>query len=772
MPKYLAVIKDSFREALASRVMWMVLLLITLILAAIAPLGYREELTWELGDNDVNEWPDLMELVRTEGQQEGETPAGRIWGLLDAPLQRRLTDVRLPQKDKEPPNPFAFLAVFRDFRRALNKLLERPDFYEEEYFADVRLLSSELRALRDKPPQERSDLEIARFNRLLLEAAFPDLVRGSPPTSIQLLYGWLDFGPSFPLRADTLREYLQSRLTTGMNWLLGGIGVGVAILFTAPIIPQMFDPGSLHLLLSKPVARWLLFLAKFIGGCAFIFIAASYLIGGLWLIVGLRFDIWDPKLLWSVPIYLFVFAIYYSVSALVAVIWRSPIVAVALTILFWVACFVVGTGKTTFENTFWNKSRLIALLRTDEDTLFAVAETGIVQQWEPVGREWQEVFLSKEQQQSRGILLFLPTIPREMRSVGPVYDPEHERLLSAQPTIPPTSLKLYVGERSAEWEAVSNLNAPAGTLELFREPRGSILAVSSMGIFRLRGDPLVRQEPVELFGFKIPLNLGGPFRNVSPEPPVLLTQPAAAAIHPESGELCVYTRGTLTLLRPNSTGSFELGPEKELDGPERQPVVLALAGRSILVGRRDGRVQVHDATTLEVRDEFELAGANQPRFITASPDGRRFAIVFHGGQLWLYDDEEGTLQQPDVAGQGDISAALVESDRLLVVDSTVRVSHYELPSCELIERFSPKLGLLGNGYRYGLLPLYTLFPKPGELNKTFKYLLSGEKTEELQRDDLAAAQRNVDPWAPLWSSAIFVCAMLAIACVYVEWQDF
>ena len=52
MFKYLAVIMDSFREAFASRLMWVVLVLITLLLLVIAPLGYHEVVTWRLGDND------------------------------------------------------------------------------------------------------------------------------------------------------------------------------------------------------------------------------------------------------------------------------------------------------------------------------------------------------------------------------------------------------------------------------------------------------------------------------------------------------------------------------------------------------------------------------------------------------------------------------------------------------------------------------------------------------------------------------------------------
>ena len=49
-------------------------------------------------------------------------------------------------------------------------------------------------------------------------------------------------------------------------------GMIAAILVTSTVIPQMFEPGSITLLLSKPVSRSLLFSAKFLGACAFVFL--------------------------------------------------------------------------------------------------------------------------------------------------------------------------------------------------------------------------------------------------------------------------------------------------------------------------------------------------------------------------------------------------------------------------------------------------------------------------------------------------------------------
>jgi hypothetical protein len=135
--------------------------------------------------------------------------------------------------------------------------------------------------------------DLGRLNRLRLEAAFPDYIPASLPTSVKFCYFGYDFGQPLPLRQADFKRILESIVEWVTRWLVGTLGVLVAILVTASIIPQMFDPGSLNLLLSKPVWRALLFLSKFLGGCAFILLNASYLVGGLWLILGTRFGMWD-----------------------------------------------------------------------------------------------------------------------------------------------------------------------------------------------------------------------------------------------------------------------------------------------------------------------------------------------------------------------------------------------------------------------------------------------------------------------------------------------
>src|SRR6185503_11356537 len=116
------------------------------------------------------------------------------------------------------------------------------------------------------------------------------------------------------------------------------------------------------------------------------------------------------------------------------------------------------------------------------------------------------------------------------------------------------------------------------------------------GLSRLTGDPLAKKDPIKLFGLSLPIPGSGPFQSVTLEPPLLLAQPADAAIHATSGELALYSRGKLTILAPHGN-RFEKKQELKFDGKEHQAAVLAFAGNHLLVGREDGRVQVLDAAT-------------------------------------------------------------------------------------------------------------------------------------------------------------------------------
>ena len=202
-----------------------------------------------------------------------------------------------------------------------------------------------------------------------------------------LAIGW---GLPSPLSPSSFRCWSILRWPRSTTFLAGILGVFIAILVTAPMVPQTFEPGAIDLLLSKPVSRSLLFLTKFFGASTFILLNSIYLIGGMWLIAGLRFDIWSGRLLLCIPVFLFLFVIYYSVSALTGVIWRNAIVSVCCTILFWGLCFAVGMAKSLAENTFLDPTRLAAVMPAG-DKLLAVNKSGQTFEWSTVRKAWEEI---------------------------------------------------------------------------------------------------------------------------------------------------------------------------------------------------------------------------------------------------------------------------------------------------------------------------------------------------------------------------------------------
>ena len=103
MRPYLAIIKDSFRAAMASRVLYVLLILITLLLVALAPLHIDESLDWRLV-SDVNvHKPDAL-MRRVLRDKETNPQAIRVWSMLSGPLKKQMADI-VEQSQKKPVKP-------------------------------------------------------------------------------------------------------------------------------------------------------------------------------------------------------------------------------------------------------------------------------------------------------------------------------------------------------------------------------------------------------------------------------------------------------------------------------------------------------------------------------------------------------------------------------------------------------------------------------------------------------------------------------------------
>lgn len=139
-------------------------------------------------------------------------------------------------------------------------------------------------------------------------------------------------------REDTVR-YVQIWLAA---ILADTAGVLLALLWTAGFLPTFLEPQSATVLLAKPAPRWAVLLGKYLGVVLFVALQAFVFVAATWLALGAKTGVWDGTYWLAVPMLVLNFAIFYSVSAFLAVVSRSTVVCVFGTLLFWLLCWTIN----------------------------------------------------------------------------------------------------------------------------------------------------------------------------------------------------------------------------------------------------------------------------------------------------------------------------------------------------------------------------------------------------------------------------------------------
>ncbi len=772
MRPYLAIIKDSFREAFHSRVLWIVLVIITLFLLGVSPLSYRQTLTTGLREGEVN-WPSLVaELTKAKAGQ-GNRGVQRVWSLLSSTTQAAVEKYKplpkVPQFKDHSNHADAIKPIMKD----LETILKKDDLYQSTAFASVSLRMEGKELLRRE--KELATDERQRLNRLLLESAFGDSIETSQGTSLQLRTAWWDMFPPLPISKPQLVTTVRVLLPFLVDKGLLAIGLLIAIIVTAPSIPHTFDPGSLHLLLSKPVSRSLLYLSKFVGSCAFVLLCATYLFIGLYLLLGSRWAVWEPRLLWCIPIYTFVFAVYYSVAALAGLIWRNVIVSILVAILFWSICFGVGWAKIFVEGSM-NRYRVTEIIPV-EQTLVVVDGTNTPYAWDTERDSWKVVFLPKDTRDARPFIVWFAALPPMH---GPVYDHQNKRLVASMISISNGQQLLGTAQADDGFAHQEGPASPFSPLALISEPDGQPLLITRQGLYRPQGELGVGADEIKVLGFKLPFTSRGPLRDAGPTPSQTWDEPFTATCAAD-GMLFTFSRGKLQNFTRNKDGKYELLKTEKFEKRSERRAWIAAGKSTLLVGFRDGKLQLRDPQTLELRKMVEPAAGERPRDVAASPDGKWIAVILESRQLWLLEDGQEQFKLASVSGQGDLSAVEFTRDgKMLVVNLVDRVTEYEVGTWKRTRRFTPPMHMQTVAYHYIIHPIYTLCPKPGEFYRTITYLLldpadtktTADADEGDQRGDDAPPRTIQNPWQPVYSSLAFMLVMLAFGCLYMERQEF
>jgi ABC-type transport system involved in multi-copper enzyme maturation permease subunit len=138
--------------------------------------------------------------------------------------------------------------------------------------------------------------------------------------------------------------------TLGVSWWLNWIGIILALVSTAGIVPDFIAGGSVDLYLSKPISRTRLFLTKYLTGLLFVTLQVAIFSAASYVMIGIRAHMWDVRVFLAIPVVVLVYSYLFAVCALLGLLTRSTVATLLLTVLFWFAIFGIDAAASILQS--------------------------------------------------------------------------------------------------------------------------------------------------------------------------------------------------------------------------------------------------------------------------------------------------------------------------------------------------------------------------------------------------------------------------------------
>ncbi|MBC7966470.1 MAG: ABC transporter permease subunit [Fuerstia sp.] len=778
MKAYLAILRDSFREAAASMVMWLALGGILLLLLALLPIGLLTAANTELRHQELVD-PEKLAKALYDGRADAQTPEGHIWTLLNEKQRERLVELTKSNNEASGRRGQPGGGGRNFLVNSLNQLLKNRSFYNPAAFNKVEL-DEELR----KPDAESLPVdELSNRNLRRVEKAFASYISVTERSALSLTYAGFEVIGPLAILPSQIEQAIDGYIATILYLFFGIVGIFVSLLFTATLIPRTFEPGEISLLLSKPVHRAMLFLTKFLGGCVFTLICATLLVTGIWLLLGMRLDIWRPQLLWCIPLYVFLFSIYFSVSALAGAIWRNAIVSLILVILFWLGLTLIGLAHGTLDELVVKNLR-VSEISSNGGEVFGVDGERTVHRWDEETGDWLPLAQPEIGEQ-------IPTFVRRFAFSGHrlriSVSNDGKRILALQPTIgrfgvgPATILS---GNADEQFELQAESQTPEAMFGIFQTSDGDVILPGSRGIYRFVGQTQQERKVQTYFkgilGGLMPSVPTKAFENLTEKgfPPIAAD--SSVAFNPTDNSLLALHTGEIRRIDRTADGKYAAGETKDLQWKES--AILAVGGKIALIARADGKVMAVDATTFDVIAESMLPDGQKPRVVECASDASSATVLTHHGTVLVFDGKSRKFLAWAPRESGYASAiAYNDKSQLMVVDHHRGVSTYDVATQSSSGRLAGSAGFLCHIYDYIVSPLYNILPKPGELNNAVQWILSGEQSVAISGDpeqggnpeaNLEAERVTFNVWNAIFSNVAFIVVMLGLGCLYIARSDF
>jgi hypothetical protein len=305
--------------------------------------------------------------------------------------------------------------------------------------------------------------------------------------------------------------------------------------------------------------------------------------------------------------------IFYSVSALVGLIWKNPIICVVVTAMFWALCLGVGWIHFFFDLNL-NLQNQTQRIYSVGDTTMIGTQQGRLQFWDDEGKQWKTAFGDRNGQ----------------KLLGPVWVPNDSAIYFAR------SRQMPFGFRSGE-----NVTLELGRAPDLKDPNDTTFKTRLWDDGRLDSGPELPSEPQQVFKWK---NTFGVFaqdgifaydadtaakaeqqksmfggfgfgiaKTVLPAYKLLtpknwdLIRPMDIGVAPSMEHVVTYSRGKLKHWTSQNDSLEEVG-KASLEIPAETVAILGMNDRTCIVCPIGVVPFVIDVETLQVRKRLDDVG--------------------------------------------------------------------------------------------------------------------------------------------------------------------
>ncbi|MDA3886109.1 MAG: hypothetical protein PF638_11005 [Candidatus Delongbacteria bacterium] len=163
---------------------------------------------------------------------------------------------------------------------------------------------------------------------------------------------------------------------TGIAIAVFFISIFFSLFATAGIFPNFLKKGSIDLIISKPISREMIFIERFLGALTIVGINIFYIVLLSWIVLSVKFEIWNYNFLFSGLIIFVFFSTLFSLLSLVAVITRNTVVSLLIVYftIFILSPILAGIQKFTILDGTYYKS----VIKTLHFVLPKISETVVM----------------------------------------------------------------------------------------------------------------------------------------------------------------------------------------------------------------------------------------------------------------------------------------------------------------------------------------------------------------------------------------------------------